>query len=131
MSIWVPVLFTPEPYVIRDSDNERDDKSIATVEGFDCAEAIFEIIAPRGIEENAIEFKPESATVKAYKVPDTPELAGNPVDVSRLNSVISVDVIGERMLTRDVEIGDAKDSINREELINLINHRKIPSVNRN
>jgi hypothetical protein len=40
-------------------------------------------------------------------------------------------VIGERMLTRDVEIGDAKDSINREELINLINHRKIPSVNRN
>jgi hypothetical protein len=67
MSIWVPVLFTPEPYVIRDSDNERDDKSIATVEGFDCAEAIFEIIAPRGIEENAIEFKPESATVKAYR----------------------------------------------------------------
>jgi hypothetical protein len=67
MSIWIPVLFTPEPYVIRDPDNERDDKSIATVERFDCTEAIFEIIASRGIEENTIEFKPESATANAYK----------------------------------------------------------------
>ena len=59
MSSWVPVLFTPEPDIIRDSDDKRNDKSIATVERFDCAEAIFEVITSRGIEENTIEFKPE------------------------------------------------------------------------
>jgi hypothetical protein len=40
-------------------------------------------------------------------------------------------MIGERMLTGDVEIGDTKDSVNREKLINLINHRKVPFVNSN
>jgi len=71
------------------------------------------------------------STNEVLDVPNTPELARNPVYVSRLDSIISVDMVGERVLTSDVEIGDAKDSVNRKKPINLINHGKVPFVNSN
>jgi hypothetical protein len=61
MRIGIPVLFTPEPDIERDSDDKRHDKSIATVERLDCPKAIFQVVSSGGIEENAVKFKPESA----------------------------------------------------------------------
>jgi len=59
MSIRIAIFFTPDPDVIWYSDYKRNDKSIAAVKRFDCAEAIFQVVSSGGIEENAIEFKPE------------------------------------------------------------------------
>jgi len=40
-------------------------------------------------------------------------------------------MVGEGVLTRNVEIGDTKDSIYGKKPVDLINHRKIPNVSDN
>ena len=58
MSIGITVLLTSQPDIVRDSDDERNNKSVAAIERFDGAEAIFQIISSCGIEEDTVKFKP-------------------------------------------------------------------------
>ena len=45
VSIWISVLFATQPDVVRYSDDERNDESVSTVDTFDCAESVFQIVS--------------------------------------------------------------------------------------
>ena len=95
MGIWITIFLAPYPDVIWNSDYKWKDEAISTVEGFDSTESIFEIISSGGIEEDTIKFKPKCKDFIQQKLPNPPELTRKPVDMPRLDAIITVDVIGK------------------------------------
>jgi len=45
VSIWISVLFATQPDIVRYSDDEWNDESVSTVETFNGAESVFEIVS--------------------------------------------------------------------------------------
>ena len=81
------------PDVIWNSDDKRNDEAISAVEGFDRAESIFEIISSGGIEEDTIKFKPKCKDFIQTKLPDSPELPREPIDMPGLDAIVTIDMI--------------------------------------
>ena len=59
MNVRISIFFTPKPDIVGYSDDKRNDETVSSIEGFNCAESVFQVISPSWIKENTIKFEPE------------------------------------------------------------------------